>query len=71
MFSRNCCSTLKEVKYGVPQETILGLWLFLFYMNGLAKVVNDKSIPILFADGTSILVTSTNKNHFQTNNYKL
>jgi len=28
---------------------------------------NDKTIPILFADDTSILVTSSNKNDFQIN----
>jgi hypothetical protein len=45
---------------------IFGPLLFLLYINDLPKVVNDKSIPILFADDTSILVTSTNKNYFET-----
>jgi hypothetical protein len=66
MLNRNYSSTWEEIKHGVLQGTILGPLLFLFYINDLPKVVNDKSIPILFADDTSILVTSTNKNDFQT-----
>jgi len=39
--------------------------LFLFYIKDLPKAINDKSIPILFADDTSVLITSPNKNDFQ------
>jgi hypothetical protein len=35
------------------------------YINDLPKATNDKAIPILFADDTSILITSPNKNYFQ------
>jgi len=31
----------------------------------LPKAINDKSISVLFADNTSILITSPNKNDFQ------
>jgi hypothetical protein len=41
--------------------------LFLFYINDLPIPINDKFIPILFADDTSIQVTSPYKNQFQTN----
>jgi len=34
-------------------------------MNDLPKAINNKSIPILFADDTRILITSPNKNDFQ------
>jgi len=39
--------------------------LFLFYVNNLPKIINNKSIPVLFAADTSILITSPNKNDFQ------
>jgi hypothetical protein len=39
--------------------------VFLFYINNLPKAINGKAIPILFADDTSILITSPNKNDFQ------
>jgi glutathionyl-hydroquinone reductase len=38
----------------------LGPLLFLLYTNDLPKIINDKTIPILFTDDTSLLVTSTN-----------
>jgi hypothetical protein len=34
--------------------------LFLLYINDLPKFINDKAVPILFADNTSLLVTSSN-----------
>jgi hypothetical protein len=33
----------------------------------LPKTVNDKTVPILFADDTSIIVKSPNSRDFQTN----
>ena len=47
------CSEPCQIKCGVPQGSILGLLLFLLYVNDLcnvSKVVNF----ILFADGTNI-----------------
>ena len=58
-------STWEEIKHGVLQGSILGPLLFLLYVNDLPKAIKDKSLPILFADDTSILITSPNKNHLQ------
>ena len=43
----------------------MGPLLFLFCINDLPKAINNKPVPILFADDTSILITSPNKNDFQ------
>jgi len=66
-FNQNDISAWEDIKHGVPQGSILGPLLFLFYINDLPTTINDKSIPILFANDTSILVTSPNKNDFQIN----
>jgi hypothetical protein len=63
--NQNHFSTWQEIKHGVPQGSILDPLLFLFYINDLPKAVHVKAIPILFADDTSILITSPNKNDFQ------
>jgi hypothetical protein len=50
-------SSWAKVKHGVPQGSII---VFLIYMNVLPKAINNKSIPVLFADDTSILFTHYN-----------
>jgi hypothetical protein len=51
-------STLKEIKYGVPQGSVLGPLLFLF-LNDLPRVIQNAEVE-LFADDTSILITENN-----------
>jgi hypothetical protein len=64
-FNSNTVSKWTKIKYGVPQGSILGLFLFLVYINDLPKAVEHKALPILFIDDTSILLTSPNITQMQ------
>jgi exonuclease III len=47
-----------KIKHGVPQGSILGPILFLFYINDLPDAINYNSLPVLFADDTSLIVSN-------------
>jgi hypothetical protein len=56
----NKVSNWARVRHGVPQGSIMGLLLFLLYINDLLKIINKTSTPIIFADDTSILFAHSN-----------
>jgi hypothetical protein len=49
-----------KIKHGVPQGTVLGPFLFLVYTDDLPKLINKTSLPVHFADDTSILFAQPN-----------
>jgi retron-type reverse transcriptase len=49
-------STMKTMKCGVPQGSILGPLLFLLYINDMGEIFN-KFTPILFADDSNLVAT--------------
>ena len=52
-------SSFQKVKYGVPQGSVLGPYLFLLYINDLSDLVSKKGMGItLYADDTTILVSN-------------
>jgi hypothetical protein len=51
-------STWEEIKLGVPQGSILGPIFFLFYINDLPYLAPIDTKILLYADDTSIIVTT-------------
>jgi hypothetical protein len=53
------------VRHGVPQGSIFGPLLFLFYINDLPPNLDNAVKPVLFADDISLVISSCNKKQYK------
>ena len=51
-------SSINDVKYGVPQGSILGPLLFIYYLSDLAQLSNLSKL-CLYADDTNLKITAS------------
>jgi hypothetical protein len=61
--SNTFCFEWKRSSHGVLQGSILGPLLFLLYINDLPTILYNISVPVLFADDTSVIITNINVFH--------
>ena len=61
----NATSSFNQISAGVPQGSVLGPLLFLFYINDLVDPM--KSVTRLFADDSSLQETSSDLNEIENN----
>jgi hypothetical protein len=59
-------SRWKKVTNAIPQGLILGLLLFVIYINDLSKITDNDAKVVLFPGNTNIIVINSNQGGLQT-----
>jgi hypothetical protein len=67
--SKQFRSEWETVTDGVPQGSVLGLMLFLLYVNDLPNAISEISNPVLYAEDTSLIITNTDSQMFEKDKY--
>jgi len=65
--SHTACSNVSDrVTNAFPQGSILGLLLFVVYINDLPKITDNDAKVMLFTDDTSTMINNSNQGGLQT-----
>jgi len=64
-YSSSACLNRGEITHGGRLGSILGLLLFLLYINDLPQITNDNSKIVLFAEDSSMIITNPKPLNFE------
>jgi len=66
-----CISDWGELTHSVSQGSVLGLLLFLLYINDLPHSINKNNKIVLFADDTTLIISNPDPINFREDVHKI